>query len=464
MPSGSAPDGGYALGYPPSGGHSAVPVATATSKEKNTYRLPLTPIACWRLNNGCFAFGCSFLTPESAPEFTKLFQVCRQYPGAPLSVFGHADPVGDDSFNKALSGRRALSVYALLCRDVSRWEYLYANPLGGDSWTDTEIDAMLTALGHSGPARSDRVRSFQNADGSLTPDGVCGSGTRAKLFAAYMDLLCRDDAGSPWSRSLNDFLAQGADANRRGDVQGCSEFNPVLVFSQSETSEFSKPENASKRDEENSTNRRVTILLFEPGTVYAPSKWPCPSALDSTAGCVKRFWSDASTRRNPQAERRLFEKTHDTFACRFYHRLTLASPCEAAAGGRTWIQIQLLDAEHKPRPNAPYKLIAAGETIQAEADSDGKFLRVLPIGTGEASLETGGNRFDLILQPLPPVEDNVGLKIRLVNLGFDCGELNANINPKTADALSAFQALHELEVSGEPDAHTRNKIRAVYGS
>lgn len=463
QPSTSSDEGGYALGYPPSAFERGVHAAPSTAKEKNTVRMELTPVACWRLNHGRFAFGSSFLLPEAAGEFTKLFQIRAQHAGAPLSVFGHADPVGDDAFNKQLSGRRAMSVYAVITRDIDRWESLYTNPLGGDCWTDTEVDAMLASLGYTAGTRSDRVRAFQQADGTLTADGVCGPKTRSKLFPKYMDFLCRDLSGAPWKLTAGDFLAQGADAGRKGDVQGCSEFNPVLVFSQSENTDFNKPENKTKRDEENSVNRRVTILLFEKGTVIPPSKWPCPATAEGTTGCVKRFWSDADKRRNPQGERRFFDKTHDTFACRFYHRLTETSPCEAAGGGRTWVQIQLLDAEHQPRPNAPYKITAAGETLTGEADGSGKFLKILPLGSSEAFLESGGNRFNLKLEPLPPVEDNMGLKIRLVNLGYACGEIDASINTETEGALRSFQALHKLEETGEPNAATRDKVKSVYG-
>jgi len=34
----------------------------------------------------------------------------KDHPACPLSVFGHADPVGSDDYNKALSGRRAMAV------------------------------------------------------------------------------------------------------------------------------------------------------------------------------------------------------------------------------------------------------------------------------------------------------------------------------------------------------------------
>jgi hypothetical protein len=48
------------------------------------------------------------------------------------------------------------------------------------------------------------------------------------------------------------------------------------------------------------------------------------------AGCKKRFFSDGEKRRSTrlQDKPRKFEETKDTFACRFYDRMTRDSPCE----------------------------------------------------------------------------------------------------------------------------------------
>ena len=89
-------------------------VAPTTGKEKNKIRMELIPVACWKLNDVRFAFASSFVLPDSRPEFVELSDLRKKHPGAPLSVFGHADPVGDDIFNKALSGHRAESIYAVL--------------------------------------------------------------------------------------------------------------------------------------------------------------------------------------------------------------------------------------------------------------------------------------------------------------------------------------------------------------
>ena len=294
-------------------------------KGKNTIRMELIPVGCWKLEDVRFAFGSTFLLPSTKQEFAELSALLKRHPKAPLSVFGHADPVGDDVFNKALSGRRAESVYAVLIRDTDRWEQLYQDGGSSEGWGTRSIQEMLTALGHdpgpidgvSGPKTKAGVKSFQKAAGGLTIDGAAGPMTREKLFGAYMDFLCQDKL------TKADFFGQGKDAGGKGDYQGCGEFNPAMVFSQAE----SQSQSTEERNRENSINRRVLILLFRPGTPPS-SKWPCPRASEGVAGCQKRLWSDAAVRRNPQAVRRKFADTLDTFGCRFYHRLTIASPCE----------------------------------------------------------------------------------------------------------------------------------------
>lgn len=310
-------------------------VGPSTDGEFNTIKAALIPIACWRLDDIRFEFDSSFVRPEAGSEMKHLAALRKEHPKAPLSIFGHADPVGNDDYNKQLSGRRATAIYAMLIRNVQMWEDLYKAPIGGDNWGIRSIQLMLTALGYyNGPinntldaATDDAVRRFQR-DQKLKVDGDPGPKTREKLFQAYMDKLCTDNEGKTFKLEKTDFLAQGADADGKGDYQGCSEFNPLLMFSQAENQELSKPQNKAQRDAENGPNRRVVVFLFRPGSRVNPQKWPCPRAKEGIADCKKRFWSDADKRRAFQATRREQEKTHDTFACRFYERISSHSPCE----------------------------------------------------------------------------------------------------------------------------------------
>ncbi|HSR13564.1 MAG TPA: OmpA family protein, partial [Thermodesulfobacteriota bacterium] len=315
-------DGGIAGEHPARPVHSIF-AGPSTSSEFNTIKFPLSATACWRLEDVRFEFDSSLIQPAAAEEFKNLSYLMSGMPGAPLSVFGHADPVGNDDYNKKLSGRRAAAVYGMLVRDTDLWEELYSNPLGGDNWKDKAVPMMLADLGYpAGTPDQNRegTKKFQTENG-ISPSGNADKATRAKLFLAYMDKHCRDEAGKPFKVEKKNFLARGEDSKGKGDYQGCGEFNPVLMFSKDEDKEYSKPENKEKRNSENAPNRRVLIFMFHPGSYISPGEWPCPRAGEGVAGCQKRFWSDAKKRRTFQEKRREYRVTHDTFACRFYDRM-----------------------------------------------------------------------------------------------------------------------------------------------
>src|SRR5438552_3533596 len=103
-------------------------VAPTAATEHNTIRTPLVPFACWRAHDMRFEFASSFVLPSISPEIRSLKELIDrrtltndkgELTDKPvLSVFGHADPVGDDNFNKQLSGRRAQAIYGMLVRNV----------------------------------------------------------------------------------------------------------------------------------------------------------------------------------------------------------------------------------------------------------------------------------------------------------------------------------------------------------
>lgn len=306
----------------------------ATGAESNAYRAGLIPLACWRVEDIRFDFDSSLVKPDIVDEIRQLARLVKAYPECPLSIFGHADPSGDDDYNKKLSGRRSQAIYALLTRDVSLWEDLYSQPLGRDDWRIRAEQIMLQDLGYE-PGRTDGVnddptrdalKRFQQNSG-LSPTGSTDAGTRAKLFQAYMTALC----GPQFKLTEDDFLGRGQGPNGKASYQGCSEFNPAMVFSQQEHNRYQAASDKSERNLQNTINRRVVIYLFRKGSKVLADKWPCPTVKEGDQQCRKRFWSDGEQRRSRRlpAERRRFAQSQDTFACRFYHRLATSSPCEA---------------------------------------------------------------------------------------------------------------------------------------
>jgi uncharacterized protein (UPF0305 family) len=259
-------------------------VATSTSKETwNTIRFSFTPIACWKMEDICFEFDRAFVKQNAKNAFKSLAELRKKHPLAPISIFGHADPVGKDQYNKKLSENRAMAVYSILIRDVAKWKKIFKD------------DAK-----YLGPKTQKSVIEYM--------DGLCG------------DLRLKE----------SDFLGSGNCA-----FQGCSEFNPVLMFSKKEWEDFEKAKDKNERNMENQPNRRVVAFLFLPKTNVDPKWWPCPTAKEGIKKCEKRFWSDWGKRRSYQKKRRYYKderrnETQDTFACRFYERIAHLSPCESA--------------------------------------------------------------------------------------------------------------------------------------
>ena len=262
-------------------------------------------------------------------------QVEEDPKGLRLTVFGHADPTGKDAYNRELAGRRARAVYGVLVRDVNMWDDLYKNPHGGDEWSLRHNQIMLEAVGYD-PGRTDgqssaetnaAVRAFQAARG-LSQSGYVDVPTRKKLIAAYMDVLCVDGAGQPFRYNRKDFLSHGEGQDGKGDYQSCSEFNPLLVFSQAEEALYEGDKEL--RDLENVPNRRVAIYMFEPTPKIDCSKWPCPTLKEGDGACRSNFWSDGDARRSPQSVRRDSRQRGKTMACKWYHRLSWLGACEGA--------------------------------------------------------------------------------------------------------------------------------------
>jgi peptidoglycan hydrolase-like protein with peptidoglycan-binding domain len=349
---------------------TAIPVAPTSDGKSNLLRSAIFPIACWRVEELLFDFGSSFVHPDGQAELRALRDLRERHKkksggevlAPPMSVFGHADPIGSDDYNKKLSGRRATAIYALLVRDTARWEHLFSEPLGDDRWGTPALQTMLVALGAlKGPPSGkmdepthDAVKSFQSANG-LAADGNPGPATRKVLFKAYMDFLCGPDFVLD---KHEDFLGRGADPEGKGDLQGCGEFNPVLMFSRAEQATFADPANKDDRDAENAPNRRVVVFLFRPGARVTSGFWPCPRVSEGVAGCRKRFWSDAESRRQFKENHREFPKDRDTFACRFYDRMAGRSPCETVS---PVLRIRLYDPSGEFMPQVAFRLTIDGQ-------------------------------------------------------------------------------------------------------
>ena len=399
-------------------------VAPSLAGEFNQLGLDLVPVACLSLTDFVFAFDSSFVTPEAACVLSKLpglRDACKGATGQlpPLSVFGHADPTGKDDYNKTLSGRRAKAVYGLLTHNSSIWQDLYNQPFGGDNWPAKRVAATMSAA-------------------TSKPDGTAFS----TMLEAYMKLLC------PSSVDASDFLAQGADSLGKGDYQGCSDFNPLILLSKQDLETLSDED----RNGRYSPDRRVVVYLFRPGTTVKANLWPCPRSNESSAGCYARFFSNGDTRRKPgdiQREHTALQGTAgDTFACRFYARIGGCSPCEKPIPVQPLI-IRLFDPFTVRAASSPYRVTVGGQVFNKQADDDG-FLRINLAGKPQdCQLEWGtGEQEGTYLYSMKIYLDMTGLdqdeevKRRLHNLGY--------MEDSLPDNVTAFQRDFGFDLTGQP--------------
>ncbi len=99
---------------------------------------------------------------------------------------------------------------------------------------------------------------------------------------------------------------------------------------------------------------------------------PVPAPVREIGGCIKRFWSDGEARRSTHLSNidRKFETKKDTFACRFFQRLSDKSPCLRIA---STIRIRLYDPVGNFIGSAPYRVLLDGVVLNLskKADSHG---------------------------------------------------------------------------------------------
>ena len=426
----------------------------------NTLRAPLAPRATWLLDDIRFALDSSFIYPEAAEDFALIAALRHDHPGAPLALFAHADRSGEEDYNKKLSGRRAVAVYAVLTRKVELWEQLYSTPYGNDRWGDAELDAMIAAVERAEPA----------TEGAGSPSSAQRKAARAMLFRDYMDVLCRDLAGTPFTLdATSDFLGGGADPRGKVDYQGCGELNPVVSLSASELRALSGPDSKVALADAHAPNRRVTGIFFAPGSRVESGKWPCPRALEGNAGCHKRMWSDGKARLTPGAARRTHEAHGDTFACRFYDRL-VESERVVERARLVWISLRFVDPDGRPKKAVPYSLAVSGITMKGATDSDGRLFARVPSFGSTASLEIGEHTMAIEIVRLPPVTTVLGVQTRLSHLGFYAEALDGKLDHATREALRQFQRDANADGAGLPengdpnDAPTQAALTKIHGS
>lgn len=236
-----------------------------------------------------FATALSFLHPDHAAELKGLRASIdawkKKTPDGKLAIFGHADAVGKESDNKALSERRGRALLAFLTLDASG----YASIGKEEDWKLDLHQALLKYLGHDpgaidgqdGPKTQAAVKSFRKQQG-LSESGTLDADTKQKLYAAFFA-----DVNSKAVPS-GDF-----DDVNGNPYAGCSEFNLA-----------EKTQGACEK------NRRVGVFLLKASKNF-PIHYPCSKGNVSV--CQKQV--------GKKGDRRTAG-----FGCWFYDQLIVERP------------------------------------------------------------------------------------------------------------------------------------------
>ena len=122
------------------------------------------------------------------------------------------------------------------------------------------------------------------------------------------------------------------------------------------------------------------------------------------------------------------------------------------------LKIRLLDQD-QPRAGVSYQLTVDGALLSGTTDGDGYITQPLPPNaqSGKLIVGSGATKDVYVIQfgSLDPVETDSGVRGRLANLGYGTDDLK--------EALKSFQQKQGLNVTGEADADTQQKLKETHG-
>ena len=126
------------------------------------------------------------------------------------------------------------------------------------------------------------------------------------------------------------------------------------------------------------------------------------------------------------------------------------------------LEIQLME-DDEPRANLEYTLELDGHLIKGKTNGDGKIKHDLSPGIKKAIIHIGETeQIPVYIGQIDPVTEITGVQDRLNNLGFSCPE-SGQLDEDTKAAIRAFQQEHDMDVTGEPDKKTQDKLQEIHG-
>jgi len=123
----------------------------------------------------------------------------------------------------------------------------------------------------------------------------------------------------------------------------------------------------------------------------------------------------------------------------------------------------------EPRANAPYSIEIDGERTTGSLDGDGVMEVVVPPNARKAkiTIDAGTDRqtdLEVDLGHLDPITEVSGVKQRLANLSYECGDRTAEESEALSQAIARFQEDNDMPVTGDLSQTVRDKLLELHGS
>lgn len=125
--------------------------------------------------------------------------------------------------------------------------------------------------------------------------------------------------------------------------------------------------------------------------------------------------------------------------------------------------------EDRPRANVPYHLFIENQTFRGNTDADGYIEHPIPPNAraGRLVIAPGTDKeteIVLNLGQLAPVSTILGVKQRLANLAFECGDRTDEMTDGLHEAITHFEEHNGLPITGDLSEQVRDKIHKAHGS
>ncbi len=133
------------------------------------------------------------------------------------------------------------------------------------------------------------------------------------------------------------------------------------------------------------------------------------------------------------------------------------------------LRVKLRNTDGNPISDTSFVLVINGLPYEGITDGDGLVESRIPVDAQMGILRVGGHTWDLSIGHLNPLRpecaDNgiSGAQGRLLNLGYDVGDIDGKHGPKTEAALKQFQTHYSIEVTGQLDDTSREELEQAYG-